>query len=106
MEQVTSAVNECARYKLVLIQKERTIDELTEKLRLIRFEIDERHFESQEEIHRLKSQIEEQTKNAAEIEMGSIQTSRMLASYLEGKRLWEEEKEEVCFSIFVLRVKS
>ncbi|KAE8539660.1 hypothetical protein D1P53_003594 [Cryptococcus gattii VGV] len=93
--QATSASSECDKHKLVLIQKEQTIDELTEMLRLIEFESDERHFESQEAIHRLKSQIEEQSKNAAEIEMGSVQTSRLLASYEEGKRLWEEEKEEL-----------
>ncbi|OWZ75148.1 hypothetical protein C365_05704 [Cryptococcus neoformans Bt85] len=95
VEQLTSTSSECARYKLVLIQKERTIDELTEKLSLIRFETDEKYFESQEAIHQLKSHIEDQSKNAAEIELGSIQTSRMLASYVEGKRLWEEEKEEL-----------
>lgn len=94
--QAISASGECDKHKLVLIQKEQTIDELTEKLRLIEFESDERHFESQEAIHRLKSKIEEQSKNAAEIEMGSVQTSSLLASYEEGKRLWEEEKEEVC----------
>nr|KIR86891.1 hypothetical protein I308_02580 [Cryptococcus tetragattii IND107] len=93
--QAISASSECDKHKLVLIQKEQTINELTEKLRLIEFESDERHFESQEAIHRLKSQIEEQSKNAAEIEMGSVQTSRLLASYEEEKRLWEEEKEEL-----------
>lgn len=96
--QAISASSECDKHKLVLIQKEQTIDELTEKLRLIEFESDERHFESQEAIHQLKSQIEEQFKNAAEIEMGSVQASRLLESYEEGKRLWEEEKEEVCLS--------
>ncbi|WVQ79082.1 hypothetical protein IAT38_001176 [Cryptococcus sp. DSM 104549] len=98
-DKLTSSEASVHTVKLEIVAKDKTVDELSEKLRLVRFEANEKHFGAQEEMGKLREQVEELTRMGAEREMGSKQANEMLARYMEEKRVWDEEKEELYESL-------
>ncbi|TYJ55847.1 hypothetical protein B9479_003499 [Cryptococcus floricola] len=93
--QLTSSQTDAHTDKLLLVTKDQTIDELNEKLRLVRFETNEKHFESQEALGKMRGQVEEATRLGAEREMAGMRANEMLARLMEEKRGWDEEREEL-----------
>ncbi|WVQ74663.1 hypothetical protein IAR50_004266 [Cryptococcus sp. DSM 104548] len=93
--QLTSSLADTQTHKMSLVAKDRNIDELTEKLRLVRFETNEKFFEAQEALGKMREQVEEATRLGAEREMAGMRANEMLARFMEEKRSWDEEREEL-----------
>ncbi|WVW80172.1 hypothetical protein I302_102149 [Kwoniella bestiolae CBS 10118] len=81
--------------KSEIVEKERLIAELKEKVEIARFEKNERRFQSEVEIGQLHEQLEELTRSSAEREWAGRQGTEMIARLMEEKRVWEEEREEL-----------
>ncbi|KAK8861600.1 hypothetical protein IAR55_002423 [Kwoniella newhampshirensis] len=90
-----TAVSASRTAEMNLVEKDRTIAALREKLELARFEVNETHFNSQAEMEKLREQIEELTRMSAEREWAGKQANEMLAKFMEERRVWDEEKEEL-----------
>ncbi|WWD16489.1 hypothetical protein CI109_100915 [Kwoniella shandongensis] len=78
-----------------LVEKDRIIAVLRDKLELARFESNERQFSALAEMDRLKEEVEELTRMSAEREWAGRQANEMLARYMEEKRVWNEERDEL-----------
>ncbi|WVF65801.1 hypothetical protein IAT40_000538 [Kwoniella sp. CBS 6097] len=88
-EQTLKAAN------LSLLEKEASIQALSEKLSLARYERNEKHFEVEVELNQLRERMEEVTRDAAEREWAAREGREMMGRLMEEKRVWEEEREEL-----------
>ncbi|WVO18666.1 hypothetical protein L204_106386 [Cryptococcus depauperatus] len=78
-----------------IVTKDKTIGELQEKLRLVRFEANEKQFEAQESISRYEAQLDEMRRTSDEREKAEQEAKNMLSRYMEEKRMWDGEKDEL-----------
>ncbi|OCF31681.1 hypothetical protein I316_06686 [Kwoniella heveanensis BCC8398] len=80
---------------VALLNKDATIEALNEKVSVTRYERNEKHFEAEVELNQLRERMEEVTRDAAEREWAAREGREMMARLMEGKRVWEEEREEL-----------